>query len=67
MYQGKVAWANPLFPYVELSDVPRLQQVEKKAVGRQSTWNLLVLNIGMEEMKFVEHKINFAPPPGSSN
>ena len=23
------------FPYVELSDVPWLQQVEKKAVGRQ--------------------------------
>ena len=24
----------------------------------QSTRNLLVLNIGMEEIKFVEHKIN---------
>jgi hypothetical protein len=22
------------FPYVELSDIPRLQQVEKKAIGR---------------------------------
>ena len=29
-------------------------------------WNLLVLNIGMEEIKFVEHKINL-PLPGSNN
>jgi hypothetical protein len=26
--------------------------------GPVSTGNLLVLNIGMEEIKFVEHKIN---------
>jgi hypothetical protein len=24
---------------------------------------LLILNIGMEEMKFVEHKIDLSPPP----
>jgi hypothetical protein len=29
------------FPYVELSDVPRLQQIEKKAVGRQRNLGLI--------------------------
>ena len=28
------------FPYVELSDVPRLQQVEEKAIGRQMNLGL---------------------------
>jgi hypothetical protein len=31
--------------------------------GPGSTRNLLVLNIGMEEIKFVEHKINLHPYP----
>ena len=41
MCQRRVAAANPLFSYVELSDVPRLQQVEKEAVERQRNLGLM--------------------------
>ena len=39
------------FPYAELSDVPWLQQVEKKAVGRQR-------NLGLEIVIPVESNCN---------
>ena len=45
MCRHRVGAANPLFSlnYGERSDVPRLQQVEQKAVGRQRNFGLLVV------------------------
>jgi hypothetical protein len=42
MCQPRVGAANPLFSlYGERSDVPQLQQVEQKAIGRQRNFRLL--------------------------
>ena len=41
MCRLRVEAANPLFSYEERSDVPRLQQVDQKAVGRQRILGLI--------------------------
>jgi hypothetical protein len=41
---AKLEWQIRCFPYVERSDVPRIQQVEQKAVGRQR-------NLGLEDLQ----------------
>jgi hypothetical protein len=38
----ELEWQIRCFPYEERSDVPRFQQVEQKAVGRQRNLGLLI-------------------------
>ena len=63
------AGSAPVLVYLELHDQGLKNFPKCTGPGPMSTRNLLVLNMGMEEIKFVEHKINLPPSPlpGSSN
>ena len=41
----ELEWQIRCFPYGERSDVPRLQQVEQKAVGRQRNLRLIIRGV----------------------
>jgi hypothetical protein len=48
------------FPYEERSDIPRLQQVEQKAVGRQR-------KLGLRDVVYTKREILLSPKCTSSS
>jgi hypothetical protein len=51
------------FPYRERSDVPRLQQVEQKAVGRQRNLGLVnMVHFGVRTTALYKENSGFAAP-----